>query len=223
MKTCRRGLHQFDGKNCKECQRAGHRAWLAANKHHVQESQARWIAANRERYDAANRKRVREWKERDPEKARLSARACYARNRDAYLAKGRERYHRNAEQNRAKALAWRKANPEKAAAIAKRKKLNNPEKYRALAVQVSHRRRARERGVGCEPITAEHLRLLFEAQEGRCRYCRVELSGRKHLDHRIPIARGGPHAPSNVCWSCPTCNHRKNAKTEAEFLAEIAA
>jgi 5-methylcytosine-specific restriction endonuclease McrA len=92
-----------------------------------------------------------------------------------------------------------------------------------LVREYASRRRARMRGVMAEPITRTHLTLLLEAQEGRCRYCRRQLQRDMQLDHRTPLARGGAHAPSNVCRSCPPCNRRKRTKTEAEFLKEIAA
>jgi 5-methylcytosine-specific restriction endonuclease McrA len=72
------------------------------------------------------------------------------------------------------------------------------------------------------PITHMHLQLLREAQDHRCRYCRVPLvKGATHLDHRTPLSRGGAHEPSNVCLACASCNLKKHAMTEAEFLQRI--
>lgn len=45
----------------------------------------------------------------------------------------------------------------------------------------------------------------------RCYYCRLEfLISDLHIDHVIPLARGGPHAVSNLCTACPECNLSKN-------------
>lgn len=67
--------------------------------------------------------------------------------------------------------------------------------------------------------TADLERLLFE-QKGRCFYCSTPLSAERHLEHKVPLARGGAHALENVCWSCPPCNLRKSTKTAQEFLGQ---
>ncbi len=114
-------------------------------------------------------------------------------------------------------LRWRKAHPEKVKAYASAWNKRNPQAVLLNAAV----RRFRMRAAYVQEVTLEHLALLLEAQEGRCRYCHTPLGADKHLDHRIPLARGGTHQPSNVCFACPQCNHRKNAKIEAEFLELI--
>ncbi len=37
MKTCRRGLHQFEGNQCLECKAVHSKAWFLAHPRHVQE------------------------------------------------------------------------------------------------------------------------------------------------------------------------------------------
>lgn len=53
-----------------------------------------------------------------------------------------------------------------------------------------------------------------------CAYC-----GKKdpdgHVDHIVPIARGGTDELSNLAWACSSCNVRKGAKTAEEFLSGV--
>ena len=71
-------------------------------------------------------------------------------------------------------------------------------------------------------MTRTHLVVLREAQDHCCRYCRAPLvKGTTHLDHRTPLARGGAHEPANVCLACASCNQKKGAMTETEFLARL--
>ena len=80
------------------------------------------------------------------------------------------------------------------------------------------RRALRNGALGTWSITeAEHDENLHQLQEGCCFYCGEEYGGNFHREHRIPLSRGGFHAPDNVVLSCATCNLRKGNKTEEEY------
>lgn len=64
-----------------------------------------------------------------------------------------------------------------------------------------------------------NVRRLWQEQGGCCAYCK-ELLTIYHIDHVIPIARGGEHVPTNWCLSCPSCNFRKHARTPEEWAAD---
>jgi 5-methylcytosine-specific restriction endonuclease McrA len=70
-------------------------------------------------------------------------------------------------------------------------------------------------------VTLEAEKILYEQQNGLCDYCGCSLedSG-KHLDHIVPISRGGLHTITNVHWTCPTCNMSKGDRLEEEWLDE---
>jgi hypothetical protein len=59
--------------------------------------------------------------------------------------------------------------------------------------------------------------------DGRCAYCFLVVDASSaHLEHCVPLTRGGSNSPENIVLSCATCNHRKRTKTPLEFLAGIA-
>lgn len=64
--------------------------------------------------------------------------------------------------------------------------------------------------------TAQDIRLKLQAQENKCHYCKKELT-KYHVDHVIPLSRGGSNDPSNLVITCPTCNLRKGNKTPEEW------
>lgn len=41
--------------------------------------------------------------------------------------------------------------------------------------------------------------------------------GQRHVDHIIPLSKGGPHRPSNLAVACAKCNHRKYNKLPEEM------
>jgi len=61
--------------------------------------------------------------------------------------------------------------------------------------------------------TNSDLLTIRRQQNDICLYCGIELNGCGELDHKIPVSRGGDTWPSNMAWSCTTCNRDKHNKT----------
>ncbi len=59
---------------------------------------------------------------------------------------------------------------------------------------------------------------LLEQAKGVCYYCQKPLNETYHLDHRIPVSRGGKSTVENMVVSCPHCNRSKGARTDTEFI-----
>lgn len=81
----------------------------------------------------------------------------------------------------------------------------------------SRTRKARKRDAEGEH-TAEEVMQMYEDQDGLCAYCERELNGEFHVEHMIPLCRGGSNDWSNLAISCPECNMRKRDKTAVEFM-----
>ena len=80
-------------------------------------------------------------------------------------------------------------------------------------------RQSLKNGVSDGTVTLEAEQTLFELQDGKCAYCGCDLNiNGKHLDHILPLSRGGQHSVSNVHWVCPKCNLSKGNKTEEEWF-----
>ena len=58
---------------------------------------------------------------------------------------------------------------------------------------------------------------LLESQRGLCVYCGEPIPP-YHLDHKLPVSRGGTNSADNLHLTCPRCNLRKSALTHEEFL-----
>lgn len=63
---------------------------------------------------------------------------------------------------------------------------------------------------------------MWVEQDGACFYCGTPLFAAYHVEHKIPLSRGGTDRLTNICLACAPCNLRKGAKTEDEFRALLA-
>lgn len=91
-------------------------------------------------------------------------------------------------------------------------KRENPE-----AVQ-AHDRNRRAQLAGSEGFhTAADIELIHARQKYKCACCGKSTKEKKHVDHIVPISRGGSNWPSNLQILCPPCNLTKAAKDPIEF------
>ena len=181
---------------------------------------AAWMREHRRQHPD----RVREIEKRryaKPER-KTYIKALYAKHRERIIQQNREKYRTDpVRAARAKAWArqWQQANPERKKELRLRWQRAHPERVRAISAASAARYRARKYKGGPLPMLQDVL-ALNESQGGRCFYCAAPLVT-FHLEHKIPLARGGTNDLDNLCLSCPTCNHRKGQKTAEEFLALV--
>lgn len=196
VKTCRRcgEEHPLDafsrdraksdgrGSYCKPCRRAHHAEWRARNPEHVR-------AYSRQQY----RKLTPEQRERRRTQTREWLRDKYQNDpewRAAWLARCAADYARNPEPKKAAAKAWGQAHPD-------------------AMIEVTHRRRARLRGVTIGPVSRK---AVMERDGWICWICGepTEPDGprarRPSLDHVIALIDGGSHTEDNLRCAHVGCN-----------------
>ena len=68
---------------------------------------------------------------------------------------------------------------------------------------------------------AEIREIYHRAKEDRnvrCYICGKKIPlGHRHVDHIVPLSKGGKHVPSNLAITCDECNLKKGAKTPEEI------
>jgi 5-methylcytosine-specific restriction endonuclease McrA len=66
---------------------------------------------------------------------------------------------------------------------------------------------------------------IFEASGGECHYCHcsLDINGKWHVEHKMPVALMGSDADDNLVASCVSCNLAKRDRTDVEFVALLAA
>jgi len=173
-------------------------------------------------YRAANKDKIRERKRRyralDPERWSEYGKQYRANNSEQIAASKRDWYLRNPERLSQMTTAWREANPEKVREYKRAYKLRNPDKDRQYYEQNKWRyeiSRAKRRAIKAKAsiyvITAKDVSKIMSRP---CIYCGAKA---EHLEHVIPLSRGGLHSIGNLAPACAKCNLSKGAKLIVEW------
>ena len=86
--------------------------------------------------------------------------------------------------------------------------------------QKSKRRKAIIRERTAHQIKPVQLRARFAQFANRCAYC--EATGDLHIEHVVPIAKGGTHALGNIIPACKDCNFSKRDKEVEKWYRQQA-
>ena len=94
------------------------------------------------------------------------------------------------------------------------------EKSVESARQSRRNRRARKMNSVGRNTAADVKRILMR-QKHKCVYCKTNLKAGYHVDHIIPLSKGGSNGPKNLQCLCAFCNLSKGAKMPEEFARSI--
>ena len=151
------------------------------------------------------RERARLWRLANPDKAKAAQKAWRQANRDRHRKNGQR---------------WYFSNPARQRELAERWEQKNPDRYRDTRAATSQRRRARKKGAAGKH-NADDANSILTAQGYRFAYCKDDLRKKqRHLDHILPLVRGGSNDKANLQWLCAACNLAKGAKHPIDFAQE---
>ncbi len=115
---------------------------------------------------------------------------------EALKLRNREKWH--TQGGKEKLRAYRAANPDK---------------------QREYKARRDGRKVGTLPRGT--IKKIGRLQSWRCAICRIDVRRRFHMDHIVPLARGGTHEPRNLQLLCPPCNLSKSSRDPIEHMQSL--
>ena len=164
------------------------------------------IVASVAAYHKNNKEAVRGYKARYRRKHADKVKAYNSQwkkeNRDRVYRQRAEAYRRNPEKHRKLARDWAAANPEY------RRVQGRLKRARAAAASGSH--------------TAGDVAEIIQLQKNKCAYCGVRLGQTiRHVDHIVPLARGGTNDRRNLQVLCQPCNNSKHAKDPIVFARQL--
>lgn len=176
-----------------------------------------------------------EYRAENPDKARESSKRSREKNGHKYayqkslrLLFDDEHRESTAEKNKAwrvenedvlkiKRLAYIAENPDLIREQRRRYQENNKESRRILYANNKAKRRGAE-----GKFTKDDIARIFSEQDGACYWCGCSLADGYHVDHFIPVAKGGTNWPDNLVLACPVCNTSRGAKSAEEFREYLA-
>ena len=142
-----------------------------------------------------------------------SKRAYLKRDKEKKRERDRQDYQKHREKRLVSSRKWSKENPEEHKAAVRRWAQEHPERIRERLRQYQTKKRNRL-GVVPENITEK---MMLE-QEGRCNHCSKSLKQGYHIDHIVPLSKGGMHDEYNLQLLCPHCNQVKHDSVDAKWF-----
>lgn len=182
------------GTRCRVCVREYARQWRNTNR----DAYNAYFKSYYQQHKDEHAEDTSRWYRANKSKVRAAGRRRYAVNPDPLKEKRQRQYWAKPDRERANARRWRKANP-----IAHR-------------AHEAHRRALKLHSNG--KYTPADVQRLLETQAGLCHWCQSLLDV-YHVDHVVPLSRGGSNSAENIALACPSCNLRKKDKTPEEWQA----
>ena len=65
--------------------------------------------------------------------------------------------------------------------------------------------------------TDDDIQRQYGHQHGKCYYCGERVGKKYHVDHVVPVSRGGTNWPDNLVIACGHCNCTKNDRMPHEW------
>ncbi|MFA5053659.1 MAG: HNH endonuclease signature motif containing protein [Parcubacteria group bacterium] len=206
-------VHRALNPSSKERMQDYRAQWTATKREHLAEYKASWYADHEQSaksrsraHYAQNYERTRanneRWKREHPEEYKAAQRSHYERNQETIIARSHARYEAKRDEILEQNKQYRAAHPGK-------------------VLHWSAARRARVRGAEV-PTDREAVAMIYRearmAETVTCYLCGAHPGiGNRHVDHIVPLARGGKHEAANLAIACKRCNLVKSDKLCSEL------
>ena len=139
----------------------------------------------------------------------------FERLREVNLANAKKRYQLNKKRRLSVGKEWRKRNKTEHTAMQRAWKKRRFFYYKAVLLKNS------KRGAHSPQTIEELARGLVSQwikQRGRCALTGIKLNRTAHLDHVLPVSKGGSDDSSNLQWLTPEANQVKGSLTVEELM-----
>lgn len=151
------------------------------------------------RQSPAHLRASKRWQQTSP-KAKEVHKRFREKHRERRNADARARYAADPQKACDRVADYRRRNPDQ--------DRNYYERTKDKSFEKARRRRAQKMQAEGEYKLSDVNR-IYGQQKGKCANCRVQLRDKYHIDHIIPLSKGGTNYPKNLQILCGTCNRKK--------------
>lgn len=224
VKTCRKCGASFSGRACRVCAKRYKAVYYLANRDKVLAARKDWREKHIEAEKASRKVRYASdpdvakaatmaWRTKNPERSKAAKSAYYKENHQRIKSDRADWYKKNAKRLNAIRVARYTKNSSAILASNAAWRASHPETNRVNG----HNYNARKRENGGK-LSKGLAGKLFKLQRGKCACCGEPLGENYHLDHRIPLKRGGLNVDANMQLLRQRCNNQKKDKDPIEFM-----
>ena len=193
---------------CVECKKE----YREQNKEKISQKKKEWWAKNKENKLEKNKEYNREYRSRNREELNAKRRKVDC-ERKRYYRKNIITSDEERRERRRKYIAKYKSTDKFKEA---RKRYKSSEKGRLANYRYGVKRRSYKYNVA---FTQHERREILDRDNWTCQFCNVKVHDeninnelKAHIDHIIPISKGGNSKPTNLQVLCRTCNLKKSNK-----------
>jgi 5-methylcytosine-specific restriction endonuclease McrA len=205
-KRMKDGLNQY----CKKCRKQYH------------QEKAEQIKEYKKQYHQENKEQIKERKKQyyqeNAEQIKERKKQYYQENAEQIIEQQKQYYQENIE----KIKQYRQENAEQIEE--QRKRYSQTEKRKESMYRGYLKRKSYKHKVN---FTPHERKQILERDNWRCCNCEIKVHDRRigdwntpdkaHIDHIMPISKGGNSEPSNLQTLCRTCNLSKQDKVELQL------
>lgn len=138
------------------------------------------------------------------------------KNKNRINANYRKNYSKYREKILKNKRTYQKNNKEKLSE--KYKRYRNTFEGKIIIRTHNINRKKKIKSVSDGTVKPKFIKELMNSQLEKCKICEINIKDNFHIDHIMPLCRGGLHAITNVQLLCPTCNLTKSTKTHEEYI-----
>lgn len=202
-----------DGKHrkCKLCVKEESKTYNENNKEKITEQRKINYCKN-----AINAKKSRhKYYNKNKDSILKQKKEYYELNKNEIKEKAKAHYHNNTEKAKNRNKIYREKNRDEL--LAKKRQYNKTYIAKLSSINSKHKRKSI---IKQGNVTTQQLKDLYQ-NTTNCYWCNNKfIDNNIHLDHYVPLSKGGQHTISNLVLSCPACNMQKYNKDPIEFALE---
>ncbi len=173
-----------------------HKKYHEKNKEKIKIKATRYRKENREKC----RELGRRYRKNNPEKEKARHVKYYLENKEKIKMYHKKRYKENTEQIRKRNKIWQIKHPEKT------REYNHKKRTRGIIEKGIMSRIVNENILKYGCITCENIN--GKKEDGHCEHCENGF----HIDHIVPISKGGSNDYNNLQILCAHCNYSKHTE-----------